>query len=234
LRLISIGLADDVSVAAVDKDVVDFWESWWTKWHRRIRCISTAAVRPRRSRRRGRRTIRAIDVSSAWIRLVMPAVDPDYVMPDWWLALTVEEKRTVPHPQPVLRPRRVRPASERSPGFSLDDIGPYLKLPDGSVYRDRRTAAHRLWRRLDRVPDLRRIIGWLPGRSGREGQLVKGRTPTRILDALVCYGLVRAGMSQAAAAGLVLDWAGPADKNAKKMADENRAIWRELRLPVSE
>jgi hypothetical protein len=32
----------------------------------------------------------------------------------------------------------------------------------------------------------------------------------------------------------VLAWAGPPERNPKKLADENRLIWRELRLPVTE
>jgi hypothetical protein len=227
-------LPDDVPVADVDEDVVVFWERWWLKWHRRIRCIVGGTSRPP-GRRRRHRTIRAADVSTAWTRVFMPAFDPEYVMPEWWLELTAEEKRTATaRPQPELRPRRARPASEAAPGFSFDDVGAYFKLADGSVFRDRRTAAHRLWRRMDRVPDLRRVIGWLPGRSGREGRLVRGRTPDRVLDALVCYGLVHAGMSQAAAAETVLRWAGTPGRSPEKLADRNRLIWRELRLTVSE
>jgi len=227
-------LADDVGMADVDVDAVAFWEAWWKKWHRRIRCLADGTSRFSGRGQRRRRTVRAVDVTTAWIRLVLPAADPDYVMPDWWLALTVEEKRTAARPQPELRPRRARPASEASPGFSFDDAGPYFKLADGSVLRERRTAARRLGRRMDQLPALRRVIGWLPGRSGREGRLVKGRTPDRVLDAVVCFGLVRAGLSQAAAAKAVLAWAGQPERDPKKLADKNRLIWRELRLPVTE
>ena len=135
----------------------------------------------------------------------------------------------------MLRARKVRPASERPPGASLDDVGPYLKLPDGTVLRDRRTAAHRLWRRLDRHAELQAIVDWLPGRVGRERRHVRGRTPDRVLDALVCFGLVHAGTSQVGAARIVAGWGAAPERDPKKMARGNRAIWSEMNLPpVSE
>ncbi len=217
---------------ALDKGARSFWYGWWKKWHRRIRCLSAATPRSLATTRHKRRTVRAIDVSAAWKRVFMPAVDPEYVMPDWWQALPREEKRITRPPGLILRPRRVRPASESPSGFSLDDVGRFLKLPDGTVYRDRRPAAHRLWRVIELAPAYRQVIEMLPGRTGRDGRLVRGRTPGPVLDALVCFGLVHAGMTQVAAAQTVLAWAKQSDRDPKKLADENRIIWRELRLPA--
>lgn len=161
----------------------------------------------------------------------MPAVDPDYVMPDSWLALSAEEKRASQPPTPILRPKAVAPASERGPGFSLDDVGPYFKLPDGTVFRDRAAARDRLWRDEPRYRGVRQIIAALPARTGRDDQVVRGRTAGRVLDALVSYSLVHAGMTRIAAAELVLTWADRWDRSAKKYADDSTRIWKELRLP---
>ena len=163
--------------------------------------------------------------------MFMPAVDPEYVMPEWWLALSADEKRASQPPVPILRPKTVAPASERGPGFSLDDVGPYFKLPDGTVFRDRAAARDRLWREERRYSGFRQIIAALPARTGRGDRVVRGRTPDRVLDALVSFGLVHAGMTRIGAAELVLSWRNEWDQSAKKYADESTKIWRELRLP---
>jgi hypothetical protein len=168
--------------------------------------------------------------------MFMPAMDPAYVVPEAWLALTPEEKRTTPRPTLRFQPRRVRPASERGPGWSMDDVGPYLKLPDGTVFRDRASAAHRLWRQVKTAPDAMGVLELLPRRVGKGSRPVRARTPERMLDALVAYGLVHAGLTRVAAATTVLGWA-DSHRDPKKVADENTRIWRELlprRPPVGE
>jgi hypothetical protein len=219
-------LSDHVAMRRVDDEAVTFWRDWWTVWHREI----GRSKRPSAGARR--RPVRAIDVYVAWVRIVMPALDPEYVAPDWWLALSDEAKRAMPRPPLILRGRPVAPASERRPGFSLDDVGPYLKLPDGTVCRDRKVAAHRLWRVADRNTACRQVIDMLPARKGQSGQVVKGRTARRVLDALACLGLVQAGMTQIDAADSVLAWAKHSGRDPKRFADDNRSIWRELRLPL--
>ena len=99
--------------------------------------------------------------------MFMPAVDPEYVLPDEWLALTPDEQHAAPYPEVIRRPKRVAPASEREPGFSLDDVGPYWKLQDGTVYRDRASAADRLWREERRQPGVRQLLDMLPARTGQ-------------------------------------------------------------------
>lgn len=220
----------------IDQQAVDFWATWWAKWHRRIECLSTNAGQRRAAGRRPRRTVRASDVWSAWLRMFMPAMEPAYVVPEEWLALSPEEKRTAPRPALRFQPRRVRPASEAGPGWSMDDVGPYLKLPDGTVFRDRASAAHRLWRQARVNPGVREVIELLPRRAGEGTRPVRARTPERMLEALVAYGLVEAGMTRVAAATTVLGWA-ESLRDPKRVADENTRIWRELlprRPPVGE
>lgn len=161
----------------------------------------------------------------------MPAVDPDYMMPDSWLALSMEERRAAPPPAPTLRPKKVSPASEREPGFSLDDVGPYFKLADGTVFRDRAAARDRLWREERRYPGVRQVISMLPARTGRADRVVRGRTAERVLDALVSFSLVRAGMTNVGAARLVLAWSNSSGYSPKSFAEHSRAIWTELHLP---
>ena len=216
----------------IDQPAVDFWATWWTKWQRRIACLSTTDRQRRAVGRRPRRVIRSTDVWSAWLRMFMPAMDPAYVMPEEWLALSPEEQRTAPRPTLRFQPRRVSPASERGPGWSMDDVGPYLKLPDGTVFRDRASAARRLWRQARVAPAYRAVIDFLPKRAGQGGRPVRARTAERMLDALVAFGLVRAGMTRVAAATAVLAWANTEGRNSKKVADENSRIWQELHLPA--
>jgi hypothetical protein len=228
-------VAEDDHVGVADPDALTDWRRWWKKWDRRIQCLAGSALRAGRRGSRRRRVVRATDVTTAWLRSFWPAADPVYVMPEWSSALSPADRGSAPRPTPVLRPRKARPASERRPGASLDDVGPYFKLRDGTVYRDRRTAAHRLWRRLEGNVELQAIVDWLPGRVGSDGRHVRGRTPDRVLDALVCYGLVQAGMSQIGAARVVAGWSMGAERDAKKLASANRAIWEEMHLPrVSE
>jgi hypothetical protein len=208
---------------AVDENAVTICRDWWQDWHLRIEGRSTPPHE--------HRAVQAIDVWTAWTREFRPAYDPIYVMPDWWLALTDEEKRTAPRPQLIMVPRQARPADEMSPGFSMDDVGPFLKVPDGSIYRARKGAAHRLWRQAQRSPALRELLDHLQQRTGRDGRPIRGRTPGPVLNALVCFSLVHGGMTQVAAARTVLMWAKLPEGDPKKLADENRIIWRELRLP---
>jgi hypothetical protein len=210
----------------IDREAISFWRAWWIDRHREIRRPTKPATGARG------RSIRATDIYEAWVRIVMPALDPEHVAPDWWLALGDEEKRAIPRPPLILRGRPVAPASERPPGFSLDDVGPYLKIRDGTVLRDRRVAAHRLWRVAGRSAAWRQVVDMLPARTGRTGQVVKGRSAARVLDALVCFGLVQAGMTQKDAAESVLAWAHHSDRDPKGFADDNRTIWRELHLPA--
>lgn len=168
---------------------------------------------------------------TAWMRMFMPAVDPEYVLPDAWLALTPEQQRAAPYPEVVRRPRRVAPASEREPGFSLDDVGPYWKLDDGTVFRDRASAADRSWREEQRWQGVRQILDMLPARRGKDERIVRGRTPERVLDALVSYGLVHGGMSQVDAARHVLEWTNQSSRSPKKYAEQSRIIWLDVRLP---
>jgi hypothetical protein len=69
------------------------------------------------------------------------------------------------------------------PGFSLDVIGPFLKLPNGEVIRDRRVAARRFWRQRAVSPSLAAVIDALPKRKGSDGRIAKGRTSERDLAA---------------------------------------------------
>ena len=225
------GYHDNGAVSVPDGDVLSFWQAWFMKWRGRI---SLLAIAPQRAtpRRRQHRAVRPNDVFTAWVRLFMPATEAEYVMPDWWPGLSAEEKRRLPRPELTVRHRRVRPASEAKPGFSMDDVGRYLKLPDGTVLRDRRSAAHRLWRQPRYAPDL---VDALYRRTGGGGRPVKGRTAERVLEALVCRSLIAAGMTQVGAAGTVLGWSDQPHRDPKKLAEENRIIWRELRVPpVSE
>ena len=162
--------------------------------------------------------------------MFMPAVDPEYVLPDEWLALTPDEQHAAPYPEVIRRPKRVAPASEREPGFSLDDVGPYWKLQDGTVYRDRTSAADRLSEERRR-PGVRQLLDMLPARTGKDQRLVRARTAERVLDALVSYGLVHAGMTQVDAASHVLDWTTHSTRSPKRYAEQSRLIWQELRLP---
>ncbi len=214
-------------MAEVDPDTVEFWRLWSVKWHRRINCLTGS----RRRTRRRRRKVRASQVLAAWLRLFMPAVDPEHVMPDWWIALSDDQKRASPAPAPILQPRRVSPASERGPGVSMDDAGIYFKLPDGTIFRDQASARQRLWRDQRRYPGVAQALSMLPARLGVDEHRVRGRTPERVVDALVSFGLVHAGLSQVDAARYVLDWTNQSNRSPKKYAEQSRLIWQELRLP---
>lgn len=214
-------------VPVPDADVLPFWHGWFVKWCRRISLLATASHGATRGRHR-HRDVRPIDVFAAWVRLFMPAMEAEYGMADWWLGLSAEEKRRLPRPKMTVRHRRVRPASEARPGFSVDDVGRYLKLPDGTVFRDRRSAAHRLWRQPRYAPDL---VDALYRRTGGDGRPVKGRTAERVLEAVVCRSLIAAGLTQVDAAKTVLEWSDQPLRDPKGLADENRIIWRELHVP---
>lgn len=227
----SIGPPDNGPVHAPDAELVSFWHGWFENWRRRISCLSITSQRAV-PRRRQHREVRSIDVFTAWVRLFMPAMEAEHVVPASWLGLSAEEKRRLPRPELTVRHRRVRPASEARPGFSMDDVGLYLKLPDGAVFRDRRSAAHRLWRQPRYAPDL---VDALYRRTGGDGRPVKGRTAERVLEALVCRSLIAAGITQVGAAIAVHGWSDQPDRDPKRLADENRIIWRELHVPsVSE
>lgn len=230
--VIAARIDDNRRMPVPDGNVLLFWQGWFMKWRRRISCM-VPPTPPRATPRRHRhKEMRPIDVFAAWVRLFMPATEAEYVVPDWWLALSAEEKRRLPRPKLTVRLRRVRPASEAAPGFSMDDVGRYLKLADGTILRDRRSAAHRLWRQPGLAPN---FVDPLFRRMGRGGRPVKGRTSERVLEAVVCRSLVAAGMTQIGAATAVLAWSGKPEKDPKKLADENRTIWRELHVPpVSE
>jgi hypothetical protein len=240
-----------LAVPDLPEAAIAFWRTWYLKWRCRIE-LSERVGAARKRRARGRspvepgaqlhfraghhpRVIRAIDVVIAWKRLFMPAVELEYVMPRWWLELTNEEKRRPElRTQPVPRARRVRSARLAKPGFSIDDAGPYLKLDDGAILRDRKSAAQRLWR-YARSEAFRPIMEALPLRVGKDGShAIRGRDPDRVLCALVCYGLVATGLTRVAAAERIFDWSGQAtgEGGARKFADRNRQIWRELRLPM--
>jgi hypothetical protein len=69
------------------QDPVTFWEDWYRHWWE---MTGGGPARP---------MARAIEVIEAWTRLAMPAMEPDYAMPDWWLALSPAEKRAGPRPR---------------------------------------------------------------------------------------------------------------------------------------
>ena len=214
-----------------DHPEFQFWEAWHRKWLGRIQCLARAATRPETDRRRARRRVRPSRVEAAWKRLFMPAMEAHYVMPASWLALTPEEKRTLPRPPLEVEYRLVRRAHDAPTGFSLDEVGPYLKLPDGTVFRDRQSARSRLWRDIPTNPGLEEVVNWLPKRVGRGSHVVKGRTAVRVLEALVCRSLTHLGATQIDAAVQVIRWSVRDTRDAQNHADENRSIWRELRIP---
>lgn len=45
---------DNRGMSEIDQEAVAFWTSWWTKWHRRIRCL-TVVARHRRAATQRRR-----------------------------------------------------------------------------------------------------------------------------------------------------------------------------------
>lgn len=205
-----------------------FWRGWHAKWSRRIECLNAAG----HDRRGGSaRVVRSHQIERAWALLEIPSHDIVYQPPGWWLSLSPEERRQRPRPPIVPVPVRAALAHRQNPGFSLDAIGPYLKLDDGSVIRDRRTAARRLWRERLRNPDLAAWIDWLSRRKDSTGDTVRGRTPERVLDALVARSLVELGLSQIDAARRVIEWGERQVRSEKRYAEQNRAIWRELGIP---
>ena len=161
----------------------------------------------------------------------MPAKEAHYVMPASWLALTPEEKRTLPRPALEVEYRLVRSARDARAGFSLDEVGPFFKLDDGTIFRDRQRAASRLWREIPSNPGLAEVVNWLPKRTGRDDRVIKGRTTQRVLEALVCRSLTSFGVSRIDASETVISWSERDKRDAKNHADENRVIWRELRIP---
>jgi hypothetical protein len=162
---------------------------------------------------------------------MMPVKEAHYSMPPSWLALSPDEKRTLPRPPMDIEYRLVRRARDAPTGFSMDEVGPYYKHIDGTIFRDRRLASNRLWRETRRNPALAEVVSWLPKRTGRDDRVVKGRTAKRVLEAVVCRSLTNLGISQLDASVIVIGWSDRDHRDAQNHADENRVIWRELQVP---
>jgi hypothetical protein len=201
-----------------------YWREWFEAWRTRIDDPTLARPAPG-----ARSPIRASDVLEDWISIEWPAMEAHYVMPAWWLAMPLEERRRMRAPKPEIEYRRAPSAESMKAGYSLDTTGPFVKLEDGSIFRDQRAARRRLARVMKRFPEVARVVGWLPRRSS-QGRTIKGRTAERVLEALVCRSLVGLGRSQLAASTEVIRWSGFA-RDPRKHADVNREIWREARLP---
>lgn len=161
----------------------------------------------------------------------MPVMEEHWVPSAEWLAMTPAERRRLPRPELIVEYRPVRRAPDAPTGFSMDEVGPYYKHTDGTIFRDRRRAASRLWRETRTNPALAQVVGWLPRRIGRDERVVRGRTAERVLEALVCRSLTNLGSTPTDASEKVIGWSVRDDRDERHHAEENRRIWRELRIP---
>jgi hypothetical protein len=211
----------------------EYWHRWHAKWLCRLRALASASTRPGRRRRR---QVTSTDIRRSWILLELPAYEAIYQPAAWWLAMSPAERAANTRPAVERVLVRAPMAGTMDVGYSLDAVGAFFKAPDGTVFRDRSSAARRLWRERKLNARLDEVVNGLRKSTGTDQRLVRGRSTQRVLDALVARSLVGLGMTQKGAAQTVLTWHKDPTRDPVALADReaelNRRIWRELDIPA--